>query len=176
MHYRRAKTPGATYFFTVNLADRNKTLLVDHIDLLRGAIRNVKRKHPFQIDAIVILPDHLHTLWTLPPNDADFSTRWRLIKSEFSRGLAKTEHISASRKQKGERGIWQRRFWEHLVRNDRDYETHVNYIHYNPVKHGHVNNASEWPYSSLHKFIRQGIIAPDWGQTDIEGGFGERTS
>ncbi len=112
MRYRRADVQGATYFFTVNLAERRKSLLVDYVEILRSVTKKVKQDHPFQIDAIVIMPDHLHAIWTLPQNDADFSKRWGLIKAGFSRGIAKTERISSSRKNKGERGIWQRRFWD----------------------------------------------------------------
>ena len=115
MHYRRAKADGGTYFFTVNLANRKQTLLTAQIQLLRSSISRTKNRHPFHIDAIVILPDHLHTIWTLPENDASFDMRWSLIKSGFSRGLPKTEHIKRSRRTKRERGIWQRRFWERRV-------------------------------------------------------------
>jgi len=138
MQYRRADVKGGTYFFTVNLAERNKTLLVDEFDQLRMVINKVKKRHPFYLDAMVVLPDHLHMLMTLPENDNDFAKRWTLIKSGFSRLLPKTERINKSRQSKGERGIWQRRYWEHLIRDDKDYERHVDYIHYNPVKHGYV--------------------------------------
>ncbi|HCC81992.1 MULTISPECIES: transposase [unclassified Methylophaga] len=163
MQYRRAFVAGGTYFFTVNLLERDKSLLTDHIDLLKTAFRKVKLAHPFDIDAIVVLPDHLHTIWTLPENDFDFATRWRLIKSHFSRGLPSTERINNSRKQKSERGIWQRRYWEHLIRDDLDYARHVDYIHYNPVKHGYVDKAFDWPYSSIHKFIERNMGSSDWG-------------
>ena len=136
MRYRRAYHAGATYFFTVNLADRSLRLLVDHIDALRDAVRHVRRDHPFNIIAWVVLPDHLHAIWQLPDGDADFSTRWALIKANFSRRVPTGERIRDSRRQKGERGIWQRRFWEHLIRDDRDLQIHVDYIHFNPVKHG----------------------------------------
>ena len=112
MRYRRANLPGASYFFTVNLAERKSRLLVKHVDVLRESVRRVKTAHPFVIDAMVIMPDHLHALWTLPEGDSDFSTRWGLIKSGFSRHIEATERISPSRQTKGERGIWQRRFWE----------------------------------------------------------------
>ena len=118
MLYRRADTKGGTYFFTVNLAERNKTLLIDRIDALRKSVREVKLKHRFVIDAMVILPEHLHAIWTMPNVDSDYSKRWRLIKSGFSRSLPKTERISQSRKKKAERGIWQRRFWEHQIRDE----------------------------------------------------------
>jgi putative transposase len=113
MRYRRANTAGATYFFTVNLADRSSALLVDAVDVLRDAVRLVQRRHPFHIDAMVVLPDHLHALWTLPEGDAGFPQRWALIKAGFSRKLPKGERRSASRERKGERDIWQRRYWEH---------------------------------------------------------------
>ena len=163
MQYRRAFVAGGKYFFTVNLLERDKSLFTDHIDLLKTAFRKVKLAHPFDIDAIVVLPDHLHTIWTLPENDFDFATRWRLIKSHFSRGLPSTERINNSRKQKSERGIWQRRYWEHLIRDDLDYARHVDYIHYNPVKHGYVDKAFDWPYSSIHKFIERNMGSSDWG-------------
>ncbi|HEX7634706.1 MAG TPA: transposase [Noviherbaspirillum sp.] len=162
MRYRRDNIAGGTYFFTVNLAQRSSTLLIDAIDILRDAMRLVQRRHPFHIDAIVILPDHLHTIWTLPPDDAAFAQRWALIKAEFSRHLPPTERRSASRQKKGERGIWQRRYWEHLIRSDADYARHVDYIHLNPVKHGHAAHPREWAYSSIHRYVRDGILPPDW--------------
>lgn len=116
--YRRSFLPGGSYFFTVNLSDRRLRLLVDHIDLLRGAFRCTRMRHPFSIDAIVVLPDHLHAIWTLPEEDSDFATRWRLIKSMFSRGLPHGESISDSKLRKRERGIWQRRYWEHSIRSE----------------------------------------------------------
>jgi putative transposase len=116
MQYRRAKHKGGSYFFTVNLAERKNNLLTDHIDYLRMAIKQVPQKYPFVVEAVVILPDHLHTIWTLPPDDDDFVSRWMLVKAGFSRHLPKGERLSASRAKKGERGIWQRRYWEHLLR------------------------------------------------------------
>ena len=177
MQYRRADTKGGTYFFTVNLADRKMTLLTDEIDKLRLIINKVKKKHPFQLNAMVVLPDHLHSLLTLPQDDSDYSTRWSLIKAGFSRQLPKIEKINKSRKIKGERGIWQRRYWEHLIRDDRDFENHIDYIHYNPVKHQYVDAAVEWPYSTIHDYISQGILSNDWGGGDNENSemdFGER--
>ncbi len=161
MLYRRADIKGATYFFTVNLADRRSSLLVDKLGVLRAVMHKVKQSHPFKMDAVVVLPDHIHTLWTLPLGDNDYSTRWMLIKAGFSRQIPKTETISKSRRMKGERGIWQRRYWEHLIRDERDYENHVNYIHNNPVKHGYVEGATHWPHSSIHKFIANGVIKPN---------------
>ncbi|WP_333876663.1 REP-associated tyrosine transposase, partial [Methylobacter sp.] len=151
MRYRRAQTAGATYFFTVNLANRRSDLLVQHIDELREVTRIVKRTHPFVIEAIVVLPEHLHAIWKLPEGDADYPMRWSLIKSSFSRGLEKTESIRASRVKKRERGIWQRRYWEHQIRDECDFEKHVDYIHYNPVKHGYAKRPIDWPFSTLHR-------------------------
>jgi len=175
MQYRRADVKGATYFFTVNLAERNSTLLVDEFDKLRTIINKVKNNHPFILDAFVVLPDHLHAIWTLPTGDNDFSKRWMLIKAGFSRQLPKNERINKSRRKKGERGIWQRRYWEHMIRDDEDYENHVNYIHYNPVKHGYVKRAVEWPYSTIHDYVEKGVVTMGWGcnEDDNEVGFGE---
>jgi putative transposase len=174
MRYRRANVAGGTYFFTVNLAERQRTLLVDQVDVLREVMREVKRRHPFHIDAMVILPDHLHAIWTLPAGDSNFATRWMLIKAGFSRRIVPGERRNQSRVQKGERGLWQRRYWEHLIRDERDYARHVDYIHYNPVKHGHVTHAADWPYSSIHRYITAGAITPDWGCGNDDGEFGER--
>lgn len=127
--------------------------MVEKIDLLRECIKTVKDRHPFKIDAIVILPDHIHTIWTLPENDYDYAKRWMLIKSSFSRKIIKTENINTTRIKKRERGIWQRRFWEHLIRDEIDFLNHIEYIHQNPVKHGYVDQATEWTYSSIHKYL-----------------------
>lgn len=162
-NFRRWRVPGGSYFFTVNLLNRSQRLLVEHIDILRAAFREVRAAHPFTIDAIVILPDHLHAVWTLPPGDEEFSMRWRQIKSAFSRALPKTESRSRSRTRRNERGIWQRRFYEHVIRDDDDYGAHVDYAHFNPVKHGLVERPIDWPYSSLHRYMREGILPPNWG-------------
>ena len=133
----RCRVPGGCYFFTVNLLERHgNALLVARIDLLRDAVQRVRRARPFAIDAWVVLPDHIHTAWSLPPGDDDFSTRWRLIKNFFARGLPRTERLSRVHQAGGERGIWQRRFWEHTIRDDEDYAAHIDYVHFNPVKHG----------------------------------------
>lgn len=162
-NYRRNFLPGGTYFFTVNLADRDARLLVENIALLRAAFRYGRRRHPFAIEAIVVLPDHLHAIWTLPDGDADFSLRWRLIKSAFSRGLPVDEQISSSRESRQERGIWQRRYWEHTIRDEADFARHADYIHFNPVKHGHAARVRDWPYSSFHRMVRRGAYPVDWG-------------
>lgn len=161
--YQRLRINGGCYFFTVNLAKRhNNALLIANIDHLRDAFRITQRDHPFTMPAVVILPDHLHCLWQLPPDDSDFSTRWALIKARFSRNIPTGEPLSQSRQRKGERGIWQRRYWEHLIRDEADYYRHVDYIHYNPVKHGYVQAAKAWQYSSFHRWVAQGHYPPDW--------------
>ncbi len=167
--YRRAKTPGGVYFFTVNLAERQRTILVDHIALLKRLFREEQKAHPFRINALVILPDHLHAVFTLPAKDADYSGRWRRIKAVFSAALSPTERRSASRRSKGERGIWQRRFWEHFIRDEQDYARHVDYIHFNPVKHGHVTRVQDWPHSTFHRFVREGKYPLDWAGGDEIG-------
>ena len=129
---------------------------------MRETVRRVRERYPFRIDAWVILPDHLHCVWTLPPGNANFSTRWRLIKSRFSRGLPETERRSAVRKAAGELGIWQRHYWEHLIRDDADYQRHVDYTHVNPLKHGLVKRVSDWPHSTFHRYVAKGIYSGDW--------------
>ncbi|HEY6530615.1 MAG TPA: transposase [Cellvibrionaceae bacterium] len=157
MRYRRVFVAGGYYFFTVKLANPKNRLLVEHVDVLRAAFKCVKNTHPFFIDAIVVMPNHLHCILHLPDGDCNYPMRWRLIKSYFSRALAPIEPVSASRKNKKERGIWQRRFWEHTLRDEGDYVNHINYIHNNPVKHGYVSSPKDWPYSSLHCYERIGV-------------------
>lgn len=171
-NYRRAFIPGGTWFFTVNLLQRNNNdLLIREIGLLRETMKRVRARYPFQIDAWVVLPEHLHCVWTLPPGDADFSMRWRLIKSGFSRALPKTERRSNVRKAAGERGIWQRHYWEHFIRDDVDYERHVDYVHVNPLKHGYVKRVADWPYSTFHRYVSKGIYPQDWcGDVDFSVG------
>jgi putative transposase len=172
-NYRRCRIPGGTYFFTVNLADRAQSLLIDHIEHLRGAFREVRNAHPFAISAIVILPEHLHSLWELPEMDGNYSMRWRQIKSAFSRRLPRGERVSKSRAAKGERGIWQRRFWEYTVRDDAGYAKRFDYIHYNRVKHGHVQRVRDWPYSSFHRYVKLRVYPLDWAGEGVGGaGFG----
>jgi len=177
MRYRRTDIQGGTYFFTLNLLQRKQTLLLDEIDKLRDSINKVKKQHSFRLDAMVVLPEHLHAILTLPPNDNDYATRWLLIKAGFSRQLPKQEKINKSRKTKAERGIWQRRYWEHFIRDEQDFERHVDYIHYNPVKHGYVKSAADWKYSTIHDFILKGIICESWGGEKVyenTTSFGER--
>lgn len=166
MRYRRSFVAGGTYFFTVNLEDRGSQLLVDHAYLLKQAVRLVKDRHPFDVVAWSTMPDHLHAVLTLPDGDADFAMRWSLIKANFSRSVEKAEIVSKSRAVRRERGIWQRRFWEHLIRDDRDLQRHVDYVHFNPVKHGLVERAADWPYSSFHRHVRQGHLPAEWGSRE----------
>ena len=164
MDYRRAWHKGGTYFFTVNCLQRkNNNCLVRNIDLLREVIAKVKQTHPFTIHAWVVLPEHMHCVIELPENDADFATRLMLIKMLFSRGIPKEERRSDVRVNRRERGIWQRRYWEHLIRDDSDYQAHVDYVHINPVKHGLVKQVKDWPYSTFHRLVEQGIYSKDWG-------------
>ena len=173
--YRRAKIEGGTYFFTVTLADRSSDLLVRHVDLLRQAYKSAQELYPFETLAICVLPDHLHSVWSLPPDDADFPLRWSLIKSKFSRGLPADAERTSSKITKREKGIWQRRYWEHAIRSDEDLTRHLDYIHFNPVKHGYVSRASDWPHSSFARYVARGLLPADWGgdAREIPGKFGE---
>ncbi len=175
VRYRRNFLPGGTYFFTVTVRDRRSAVLTDHISALRAAFRITRSERPFAIDAIAVLPDHLHTVITLLADDADFSGRWRRIKSLFTSQVVKGG-VAVERDLRGEYVLWQRRFWEHTIRGDRNLERHVDYIHYNPVKHGLVTRVRDWPFSSFHQFVRRGVLPKDWGGTVITGGrgYGER--
>ncbi|MGR3503628.1 REP-associated tyrosine transposase [Pseudaestuariivita sp.] len=149
--YRRRFVPGGTYFFTVALAERGSGALVAHIDALRVAWAQTVTERPFHTDAICVLPDHLHAIWTLPEGDADFSTRWRLIKSRMSRAVAAPCARHRSGRLKQERAFWQRRFWEHVIRDGEDLARHRRYIWQNPVRHGLVRDVWDWPHSSIHR-------------------------
>ena len=163
MDYRRAWHEGGTYFFTLNLLQRrNNDLLVRHIDDLRSVVKKVKNKHAFIIHGWVVLPEHLHCVIELPSNDADFATRLRLIKSGFSKSVPKTEFLSDVRIKRGERGIWQRRYWEHLIKNEADYQAHMDYVHINPVKHGLAKQVKDWPFSTFAYWVKQGVYPIDW--------------
>jgi putative transposase len=172
--YRRNRLPGATYFFTVNLLDRRSGLLVANIEPLREAVRQTRCRRPFHIDAWVVLPDHMHALWTLPEGDSDFPGRWRAIKIAFSKSLPNTEQRSEVMSRRGERGVWQRRYWEHTVRDDRDYAAHMDYIHFNPVKHSLVAKPRDWPFSSFHRAVAAGFYASDWAEGAELNQAGER--
>ena len=172
--YIRAALPGASYFFTVALADRSQDALVRHVAALRGAYARVRQRHPFQTVAICVLPDHLHCIWRLPEGDADFALRWQQIKRGFSLAVPAGAPERASLRAKREKGVWQRRYWEHLLRDEDDLRRHVEYIHFNPVKHGHAVCVRDWPYSSFHRWVARGDLPPGWGLAQApEGGFGE---
>ena len=173
--YRRSRVPGGCYFFTVALADRRSDLLVREIDALRAAVGRTRRLHPFRIDAWVVLPEHLHAVWTLPEGDARYAQRWALIKRWFSAAVPPGEDRSASRAAKGERGIWQRRFWEHTIRDAEDFARHVDYVHFNQVRHGVAAGPADWPYSSFRHAVARGYYPADWvHRSDDAGEFGER--
>ncbi|PTU76013.1 REP-associated tyrosine transposase [Pseudomonas mangrovi] len=174
-NYRRARVPGATYFFTVNLRDRSSDLLIREVDLLREAVRAVRARHPFHIDAWVVLPEHMHCMWTLPPGDADFAVRWKAIKFAFAKRLPINESRTLKQQHRRERGIWQRRYWEHLIRDEQDYQRHFDYIHFNPLKHGYVARLADWPYSSFHRAVAMGVYPEDWclAAEQLDGAYGE---
>jgi putative transposase len=173
--YRRLFVPGACYFFTVNLADRRSDRLIREIAALRSAVASTRARHAFVIDAWVVLPDHLHAVWTLPEGDCDFSTRWASIKRLFSWQLPPGEARSRSRVAKRERGIWQRRYWEHMIRDEADFRTHVDYVHFNPVKHGLVEHPGLWPYSTFHRAVARGDVPAAWSlDATPPSDFGER--
>lgn len=163
MDYRRLWRSGGTYFFTINLQQRkNNDLLVRHIDLLRNSVASVRKHHLFKIHGWVVLPDHMHCIIELPEGDTNFAIRWQLIKLIFSKGIPRDEYRSAVQIKRSERGIWQRRYWEHLIRDQQDFNAHMDYIHVNPLKHGLVQRVSDWPYSTFHRYVNQGIYPLNW--------------
>lgn len=170
-HYRRAAVPGGSYFFTV-VTERRQPILIDPAVrlALREAIVSVRQTLPFRIDGWVLLPDHLHAIWTLPDGDADFSNRWRLIKRHVTRvcgpDYLRREFLTKRRSAKQCGTLWQHRFWEHLIRDDRDFRQHMDYLHANPVKHGLVDAAIDWQWSSFHRWVRRGVYPPDWAGRD----------
>jgi len=173
-NYRRNRVEGGVYFFTVAIARRHLDLLVQHIELLKAALREEEKFAPFINLGFAVLPDHLHAVWRLPKGDADYSNRWRRIKTRFSRALPRGEIVSDSRIAKGERGLWQRRFWEHTIRDEEDLRRHLDYVHYNPVKHGFVSRAADWPPSTFHEYVVKEKYDRDWGHGfEIDGDFGE---
>ena len=168
-NYTRIYQPGGTYFFTLVTWKRRRILTTSMSRrLLRQAWHKVQAKYPFQVDAVCLVPDHLHCILTFPENDVDFSLRWRLIKYHFSINYHQKINIdniaqSRSRVKRRELPVWQRRFWEHLIRDEADFRNHIDYIHFNPVKHGIVNRAIDYPWSSFHNYLRLGCYDPDWG-------------
>ena len=173
-NYRRVWRPGGTFFFTLTLLDRRTDLLVRHIEALREAVRVTKAQRPFDIDAWVVLPEHMHWIITLPEGDADYANRIKAMKIRFVQAVPRGEMRNPARVSRGERGIWQRRFWEHEIRDEADFARHVDYIHFNPVKHGLVTRVRDWPYSTFHRYVERGVLAPDWGGDCADFGTGER--
>lgn len=167
------RIPGRAFFFTVTIANRRADTLTVHVDLLREAFRATHRQRPFAIEAIVILPDHLHAVWTLPPGDTDYAMRWQTIKTHFTRAMSQRGPLP--RHANGEPQLWQRRYWEHAIRDESDRVRQVDYIHFNPVKHGYVRSVAEWPHSSFHRYVQRGALPPDWGGglASDDGSFGE---
>ena len=166
-NYRRAVLPGGTFFFTVVTASRSRILSTSNAQrFLRQAFRETQDRLPFSIDAVVVLPDHLHTIWTLPPDDHDFSTRWALLKKTFTKlwlsSAGEEQPVGISKTRERRHGVWQRRFWEHAIRDDRDFERHCDYIHYNPVKHGLASCPHAWATSSFHRYVRAGVYDVAW--------------
>ncbi|PJE28917.1 putative transposase [Pseudooceanicola antarcticus] len=172
--YTRPRQTGASIFFTVCLRDRSSDLLVREVTALREAVMVERARRPFCIDAWVVLPDHMHCIWTLPPGDADYPVRWQAIKAEFSKRVKDRVAISDGKRRRGEVGIWKRRYWEHHIRDDRDMELHLRYCWGNPVRHGLVARAADWQFSSFHREVRAGLVAPGWDGEVPEGYFGER--
>jgi putative transposase len=167
-NYRRARVPGGSFFFTVVTERRQQVLTEEPVRLaLREAIRSVRRDRPFQVDGWVLLPDHMHAIWTLPTDDPDYATRWRLIKAQVTQRLGaayRSPALMTTRRQaKGQGSLWQHRYWEHWLRDDADVQRHLDYLHFNPVKHGLVSRAADWPWSSFHRFVAAGMYPPDWG-------------
>lgn len=179
-NYRRANTAGATYFFTVVTYHRRAFLCDEDVrDALKQAIHKVREKHPFTIEAWVLLPDHIHTIWTLPPNDANFALRWQLIKRYVTQSCGARLHnpqwMNASKTKHRESTLWQRRYWEHQIRDDLDYAKHMDYLNYNPVKHQLVKQVKDWPYSTFHRYVKQGVYGENWAIEDLSkaGEFGD---
>ncbi len=173
-NYRRNRVPGGTFFFTVNLYDRTRDLLTRHIQALRDSVQLARQRAPFHIDAWVVLPDHMHCMWTLPPGDAQFPARWQRIKATFSASLPAEGTPSPALAKRGYRGIWQRGYWEHTIRDERDYNVHMDYIHFNPVKHGLVAGPADWPYSTFRRSVARGVYPLGWGGADVSIEAGER--
>jgi len=162
VNYRRNLQPGAHYFFTVTLQDRRSTTLTQHINELKTSFKKVKDQYPYKLVAYVILPKHLHVIWNLPNNDCAYPKRWRLIKSHFTQALL-AKGITLTKNKRGEYKLWQRRYWEHTLRDGNDLKAHIDYIHYNPMKHGLVQRAADWEYSSFHYYVETGVLPKNWG-------------
>jgi len=180
-NYRRARATGGTYFFTVVAGERRKILTApESREALRNAINVVKRQYPFTVEAWVLLPEHLHCIWTLPEGDRDYSKRWGLIKAGFSKQTRNALHhnarLTASKQKHRETSVWQRRFWEHSISDEEDFRRHMDYVHYNPVKHGLVNHVKDWPYSTFRRYVAKSVYPEDWGNDvalNLDGELGE---
>ena len=175
-NYRRARDAGACYFFTQVTHQRQPVLTQPRLrEALRLAIERVRQGHPFSIHGWVLLPDHLHCLWQLPEGDSDYSRRWSMIKRLTSQAMPELSgSISLSRNLRRESGLWQRRFWEHRIRDEQDYRQHLDYLHWNPVRHALVERVADWPWSSYHRLVREGVYPADWGGcAEVPGAFGE---
>jgi len=171
MKYKRLLIPGASCFFTVVTHSRRPILKKEQsITTLKKAFQSVRAKYPFQINAMVVLPDHIHCIWTLPKDDTDYATRWRLIKTWFTKHCDVEFRVDQddSRKSRNEQAIWQHRYWEHVIRDETDLENHIAYIHYNPVKHGYVKSVKDWPYSTFHRYVGKGLLDLDWGAGEMD--------
>ena len=167
-NYRRWRIEGGTFFFTV-VAYRRAPLFTDPraCCLLGEKLRACKQLWPFEVDAIVLLPEHLHAIWTLPAGDADYSRRWAWIKKEFTKDWVtlggRQQAVSDAQRERREHGVWQPRYWEHMIENEHDFDRHFDYIHYNPVKHGHVTDPADWPHSSFQRWVQAGVYESGWG-------------
>jgi putative transposase len=166
--YRRSKVEGGTFFFTVVTWHRNPIFIQPESRIILHEVWTfVQARRPFHTDAICLLPDHLHCIWTLPENDSDYSLRWREIKRLFTHQylaeIGQTEEPNLSHQKRNESAVWQRRFWEHTIRNEEDLNNHINYIHFNPVKHRLVSRPQDWEWSSFHRYIKMGMVDEDWG-------------
>ncbi len=175
-NYKRRYCPGCTFFFTVMLAPQTDPILIRSLDLLRHAYRKTLEENPFETLAIVILPDHLHAIWRLPEGDADYPLRWRKIKARFSRLSQERPKLRDSHLARSERGIWQRRYWEHQIRDRTDFQKHLAYCWSDPVRHGLVERTADWSASSFHRDARRGVVPLGWTTGPISGDFGERSS
>ena len=175
--FRRSTTEGATWFFTVATYQRQPILShPDALEALRDAVREVRNEYPFETIAAVVLPEHLHVIWTLPEGDANYPLHWALIKRKTTQRVRHlvTSPLTESMKARNESGFWQRRYWEHEIRDVHDLAQHVDYIHYNPVKHGLTARVSDWPHSTFHRYVSEGLLAVDWSDDNpINGNFGE---
>ena len=171
VRYRRNTVHGVSYFFTLTLRDRRATWLTEYIADLRTVLRAAQQQRHFEIIAIAVMPEHLHAVICMAPDDANYAGLWRVVKAGFTRRLLQ-HGVPLQRNDRGEYDLWQSRFWEHTIRDERDLQAHVDYIHYNPVKHGLSKRVADWPYSSFYRYVRMGWLPEDWagGESDCDAG------